>query len=368
MDKKGHSMLYNENWDKTSQRLDALWQNEIVDRCCISVIAPKTRDTVFSEPAPKTQDELRKWYLDGPTLADRWERMFEKQYYGGDGYPCLWSNFGTAGHAKYIRGAKYQFTPETVWFEPTIRDWESDMPVFDPSCAILDREVETMKYLAARGMGKYYVSMPDNCGVMDSLAHLRGTDNLLIDLIDEPEQIPPALNVMTDALKAACVRQFEVIRENNDGGCVHGWMLTRAPGTHMQLQVDFSVMISPAMYEEFAMPELEAMTNWLDYSTYHLDGQEQIRHLDMLLSLPRLNMIQWTPVAGQPPTSDFIPVLQKIQKAGKGLVLYPSKKEVEKLLDGLSPKGLFLHVRDAVDEEEAREVVKLADRMACRRP
>jgi len=194
--------------------------------------------------------------------------------------------------------------------------------------------------------------------VLDALAHLRGTDHLLFDLLEEEDHVIAAAATIQEALKDASLKQFDIIRGNNDNGSTHGWMMTWSKGRQLQLQVDFSVMISPAMYEQFAMPELEYMTNWLDNSIYHLDGQEQIRHLDMILSLKKLNAIQWTPVAGQPPTSDFIPVLQRIQKAGKGLVLIPKKHEIEKLMTGLSSRGLILVINDAEDEDEARAIVK----------
>ena len=354
-------MDYIHDWDKRKERLTALWQNEVVDRGCVAVVAPKVRNGYQYPPAPTTPEGLHRWYMDGPSIADREEARFERMFFGGDSFPLIWSNFGTAGHAKYIRNARYRFTPETVWFDPTIDDWETQAPVFDPQSPALLADNEAMRYLCERAKGRYMVSMPDNCGVLDAVAHLRGTDRLAMDLYDEPERVVPAAETLLTALKTACTQQFEILRKNNEGGVTHGWMFTWAPGPQMQLQVDFSVMISPQMYEEFALPELDAMTHFLDYAVYHLDGQEQIRHLDMILSQERLNMIQWTPVAGQPPTSDFLPVLQRIQKAGKGLVLYPAKNEVEKLLDGLSIEGLYLHVRDAEDEAEAREIVKLVE-------
>lgn len=83
----------------------------------------------------------------------------------------------------------------------------------------------------------------------------------------------------------------------------------------------------------------------------------------MILSVKKINMIQWTPVAGQPKTSDFLPVLQKIQKVGKGLVLFPGKDEIDKLLTGLSSRGLMLVINDADSEVEAREIIKKVDSM-----
>jgi hypothetical protein len=351
-------MLYKEDWDKSKVRLEALWQNEIVDRCCVSVIAPKKDSKWKFGPMPDTQEELVKFYMDGEQILKRETEKFENMYFGGDGFPIIWTNFGTAGHAKYFKGSRFQFAKDTVWFEPVIKDWEKDHLVYDPEAEILKKEYETMNFLAEQGKGKFFVSMPDNCGVLDALAHLRGTDHLLFDLLEEEDHVIAAAATIQEALKDASLKQFDIIRGNNDNGSTHGWMMTWSKGRQLQLQVDFSVMISPAMYEQFAMPELEYMTNWLDNSIYHLDGQEQIRHLDMILSLKKLNAIQWTPVAGQPPTSDFIPVLQRIQKAGKGLVLIPKKHEIEKLMTGLSSRGLILVINDAEDEDEARAIVK----------
>jgi len=58
-----------------------------------------------------------------------------------------------------------------------------------------------------------------------------------------------------------------------------------------QMQCDLSVMISPEMFNRFAMPELEELCGFLDVPVYHFDGQEPIRRLDSLLSLQNLRAI-----------------------------------------------------------------------------
>ena len=124
------------------------------------------------------------------------------------------------------------------------------------------------------------------------------------DLLDQPDEVKEAGRQMVDTLIASGDEMFEVLRENCDQGSVNGWYGTWSPGKHMQLQCDLSVMISPNMFEEFIMEELGRTTKWLDYSIYHLDGIEQTRFLDMLLSIKELNMIQWTQVEGQPDVTE----------------------------------------------------------------
>jgi len=141
-------------------------------------------------------------------------------------------------------------------------------------------------------------------------------------------------------------------------------MQTWSRGIHGQLQCDFSVMISPRHYEKFVLPELEECTSFYDNSTYHLDGQEQIRHLDLILSVKRLDNIQWTHVAGQPQMSNFINVFQRIQRAGKGLVLAPDLEEVPVLLKNLSHKGLIIVVSGLDNIDDANDLIKLAEQYA----
>ena len=81
-----------------------------------------------------------------------------------------------------------------------------------------------------------------------------------------------------------------------------------------------------------------------------------------MLSLKKLRAIQWTPVAGQPLTSNFIPVLQKIQKAGKNLILFPAHHEVEPLLDNLSSRGLHLVIDGMPNVEAAQDMMKLIEK------
>jgi len=119
-------------------------------------------------------------------------------------------------------------------------------------------------------------------------------------------------------------------------------------------------MISPSMFEGFIMPELRAQTQWMDRSTYHFDGIDQLKHLDLLLSLERLDMIQWTNVAGQPSLLNYMDVFRKIQAAGKCLLLTVQPKEIRYVMEQLSSKGLFL-LTSASSPEEADNIISMVE-------
>lgn len=137
-----------------------------------------------------------------------------------------------------------------------------------------------------------------------------------------------------------------------------------AGGKLCHIQSDFSVMISSELFDEFVKPELLAQAAWGVRSIYHVDGQEQIRHLDTILSIDSLDAIQWTSVAGQPSPVEFIPQLKRIQAAGKRLVVYPgTANEIQILLTELSSKGLLLSF-NANSSDEAQYAIKLAEKLS----
>jgi len=204
--------------------------------------------------------------------------------------------------------------------------------------------------------------MSDCTGNIDALSHLMGPDNLMFKMLEEPEEVLAALGTIQSAYRKIHETSYHLVKDVNMGGSCVGWLRTWAPGFHSQMQSDMSVMFSNDMFRQFVEPELRAQTELLDYSLYHLDGIEQIRHLDTLLSIPKLHTIQWTQVAGQPPCTDFLPELQKIQKAGKNLLIHITPQQIEPLLQNLSSRGLCLNL-SAGSQEEGEAILRRIEKL-----
>jgi hypothetical protein len=143
----------------------------------------------------------------------------------------------------------------------------------------------------------------------------------------------------------------------NDGGGVLPWMSLWAPGRIDQLANDFSALLSPGMFREMFVPDIEKMGAWTQYGMYHLDGPACMRHhLDTLLEIPCIKAIEFTPGAGAPPTltDAYLPRYRRILDSGKRLYLLAKPDEVEPLCRALPSKGLFLCTfassREAADD------------------
>ena len=349
------NMLYKQDFEQSKNRMLAFWEKEIIDRCCAAVVAPK--DGYQPPPIPKDAQGLEDHYTNPETVCKRACYTFENSFYGGHALPVIMPFLGTAGHAAYF-DIPYQFADDTIWFFPIIDDYTKNPLHFNSENPLFLKQQHLVLELTKLADGKFFVSVPDNCGSIDALCQLRDSEKLLMDLYENQEHVTESLQKILAALFQTNEIFFDLVQENNSDGTMHQWMHTYHPGRHMQLQADFSCMISPDMYEKFVLPELLASTEQLDASIYHLDGMEQVRHLDHILSVPKLSAIQWTAVAGQPPTSAFIDVFKKIQGAGKNLILFPHYNEVEFLMQQLSHKGLHLCVQGAPTQEIAEQILQ----------
>lgn len=350
-------LYYKENWDEARQRLEALWKREVIDRCCVSVRAPKkgVTDRSGKYPKPTEHEDLVRYHTDAAYVLERNEAFFESTYYAGEALPVLNPTWGDSGYAIYF-SSNYKYSHRTLWFTPVIPDWSQGMPEFNKETA--DRHVSFVNDIAKRAEGRFLLSAPDYIGNTDGLINLRGPENTMMDMLDEPEMFKTGLREIGKAVQSVGSRFFDIITKACFGGSAFAWYDSWARGRHNLVQCDFSVMISPEMFEKLVLPDLEESCSGLDCAVYHLDGQEQLRHLDMILSVKDIKMIQWTNVAGRPPVTDFIPVFKRIQKAGKGLLLFADFKQAEILLSELSSKGLYIIAGWADSEEEADSFIK----------
>ena len=336
----------NNDWPKAEERFRAFWNRELIDRCCISLRGQrKDAPPIVWPKAPEDHAGLKKYWLD-PEFNLQWRRKcFSSTCFVGEAYPASTMCLGASAMAEFF-GAKSEFKPETVWFHPVITDIVSHEWPADTSATPLYKATYGMtRNYVEKNNGEFFVGMPELGSATDNLSLLRGMQELLLDMIDSPEAVKAAIRRLVAAWQVEHGRLFELTRKCNAGGCCIPWMQIWAPGPCYQMSCDFSAIMSPEMFREFFLPEIEAYLDVNEYGVYHLDGPDELKHLDALLSLPRLKAIQWTQGAGQAPKSNprWIPYYRRIQEAGKCLILPEvAPEEVETILGLISSRGLFL--------------------------
>lgn len=371
-------MYYKEDWAAARRRLELFWkEGEIMERPCVAVFAPRKTSRLPSFPElqwgpwlggleslPDSDEEgIRRWWVDPERNYERMQLWFENTWFGGEAIPCTYVNWGAMAMASFY-GSPAIFKKTSVWYPEVIADWDEWKWSFDLATNEYWRQtLDIVKLMIERGKGRYFVGTPEFGTAGDLLSLMRGMDKLAVDLLDRPDQVKLAIDLLRDAWIALQERIFVMTRECNDGGGVLAWMSLWAPGRHSQLACDFSTVISPDQFREFFVEEIREEAAWGEYATYHLDGPDAMRsHLDTLLGIPGIQTIEWTPGAGSPPTYTpaYIPAYRKIQAAGKRLYLLAEPQEIEGLLSDLSPKGLFLCTHAETQAEGERLLERIA--------
>jgi len=345
--------------NKTIDRYKTFWAHEDTDKPMLNIIV-EDKKAIWEDNAPKTPRD--RW--ENLEARYTWSRMAMKNTkIFGDAVYSDWVNFGP-GCLSAMMGSNYVPDENTIWFgrdEFFLTDWsklenlrlQKDSPMYK-------MVTEMTRMLTERNDGSYYTGVSDLGGNLDILASLRSTWTLLTDLHDDPEMVLKAVEIIDEAWME-CYSTLRAII-NNSGQSGHTTWLGPWCGTaYYPLQCDFAAMISPEDFARFVMPSLRRASDFLDHSIFHLDGPEQIVHLDQLLSVERIDGIQWVPGDGKPPVFDktWFPMYEKIQAAGKCLVLH-GFNHIEDILfvtKNLSPKGLWLYIWLG-SEAEAEELLK----------
>ena len=251
-------------------------------------------------------------------------------------------------------GARYRYDGSTAWIEPLPELYERPLPQFDPRaepfvrlCACVQAQLDAVK-------GRAFVNPPLFLDALTTLSLLRTPAQLCLDLLERPDDVHRWRDALTRIYTDTYEWIYQRLRAAGHGEAGSFFTLM-AEGRMEAVQCDFAVMLAPAHFTEFVLPDLRATTDYLDFSLYHLDGTCQMRFLDQLASLPKLSGIQWNPEPQASSPVCWLDALREIRR--RKLCLAVSCADVAEavaLTRALGPDGLalFLPAFESADEAE----------------
>ncbi len=312
------------DFENVKKRWNAFWVGEFVER---PMICAETLKIESSEPVNLL--ETRYWnpcvgkYNEQLELIDKW---IDSTIFMYDLIPFMSADHGPDQFAAWM-GSHLKFSKNNIatnWAQPTLENWESFLPVS------LKKKNETWQsflnysaLLKKRGQEKYIVGMADLHSQMDAFSALRHPDKLCMDLYDTPDLLKKGCEQARAMYPEVYERIYSAGGMSAETGTI-GWLPLWCEGKTAVVQCDFSVFLSNKMWKEFVLPGIREEIEFLDHCFYHLDGKQQLIHLDDLLKIEKLDGIQWVPGAGQPEmfSRHWRNLLKKILDAGKKIVVY----------------------------------------------
>jgi hypothetical protein len=279
-------------------------------------------------------------------------RVLDHQTYLGEAVPYHYVERSATAMAGVLGAEMELVNKDTTWALPCFERVEQVAElVVDRQNVWYRKALEITRRSAALAHDHHYVAPYALGGMTDILAGLYGTENLLVDMIAKPRAVARAM----ERVKRIWIELFDeveaiVASSGNPGGI--GWAGVWAPGTTFPLQEDASYMISDEMFRTFCLPHLLDQMAAMDCPFYHLDGIGALSHLDTLLGIEALKVIQWVPGAGKERLDQWYEVLRRILGAGKSVQVYAEAGEVGDLVANVGARGLLVTVRASRTEAE----------------
>lgn len=361
------SLEFKPDWDETKERWKAWWSREYFGRCALAVTAP--RADAPDDPPPPAPDRVEDRWLDIEYRVALCDWTMRRTYYGGEAIPNWNSGYSGWNAIPTYLGCPVTLDDATGWWDPilgegALTDHDFRRLTIDPenwwwrhARAMLQAGVAASRGRCVVGVGAF-----GGCG--DTLAALRGTMNLLTDVMDCPDYVLQFELYLMRQWTEVYDALYEITREVTEGSTC--WNDVWSPGKFYVAQCDFSYMLSPGTFRRLFLPAIELQTRFLDHCTYHVDGVPAYAHIDALLELPGIHCLQIVPGAGKPSALHWMEMLQRIQSAGKNLELFLSPEEVRPALEHLSARGLYIRTW-CPTEEAARQLLRDAERWSVDR-
>ncbi len=349
---------WKDNWEESKRHyLDwwrgkglviSMWEHLQVDGPPHEMVSP-----------PAAAQGWNQYWFDPAWRAQNLHYQLSRSSFKADILPVANTHLGP-GSLSAILGASLEGAEDTIWIKPNPET--GDVIRLEESNPWWRLHLDLLRACATRSQGRYYVGCPDLMEGLDALIGLKGAETVLMDMALRPDILEQQLREINDIHFQVFDRIYDLIAR--DGEMAFCYFSIWGPGKVSKLQCDVSVMISERDFRRFAQPFLREQCQRIDYTLYHLDGVDAIRHLDAVLEIEELNAVQWTPGVGQPQGGDpcWYDLYRKIRKAGKSVMpCWVELDELKPLLDQVGAEGLnvLMHFRSERDIDDA---VEIADR------
>ena len=342
-----------EDWSERIDRQDACFRGEIIDRPVVVMSCGKPDSKPFEARSHASQKE--RWY-DVDFQVQRAKHDVENTLYFGDALPVTGPNLGP-DYFPALFGGEIEFERTTSYIKPWLDNWKdwNETIRYDESCEYFLKLEELYDAFLTELKGLAYVGYPDIHTGSDCLAGFRGPMNLNFDTIEAPNEILKGLRFVTDQFYKTFDHYYDKL--SAAGHPCTAWMGIVSRYKYHIPSSDFSYMISPNSFNELILDGLAEENRYFEANVHHLDGPGCRNHLDSILSIPELSMVQWVYGAGNGRASDYVDLYQKVQAAGKGVHMGIGVDELPVIMENLKPEGVWMSV-SVSSQEQAETVLK----------
>lgn len=347
------------DFGKAMERIYAWYHQEIIDRAPIRFSAHNAEYNETHVLKGRSWASLKERWWDTEYQLELFESQLENSLFNAETFPVFWPNLGPEVYSAFY-GIELIYKEVTSYSVPLIDDWKKlDWLKLDFNNPYFKKIEEMTLAALERCRGRYLVGYTDFHPGLDCAAAFRDPQQLCMDILTDPEKVHRLIEISS--------RDFQTIFDHFDdllkkhGQLSVTWMGIPSFGKMHIPSCDFAAMISPEQFNEFVLPVIQNEVKLMDHNIFHVDGKGVANHIDVLLEISEINAIQWVQGVGDDlPIMQWVPLIRKIQAAGKSVIVDLHVSELEPFMREIRPKGIFLCIdaEPGVQESVIKKVEK----------
>ena len=257
-------------------------------------------------------------------------------------------NFGTVLYPA-VAGAEAKFEKHTSWAVHTANSIDDvKLLPFDPGHPVYREYRTRLEVLLDQWNWETYLPVPsDYAGPFDILSAFLGPENLMIEMMSNPDAVRKAVDAATQFTIDVIRFEKELFRSAG----FREWSPTLfgswQPGWAGLFVEDFSALVGPHHYRDFMLEPHRRILEEFDTALFHTHSAGYKNNLEML-ALPEGVAFEFGNDPGGPDTELRLETARAIMSDGRPLMLGSwsiplPDEEMNRIVDSLPAQGLDLH-------------------------
>lgn len=348
------TMRFKPDFDECIARIYAWYEQKMTDRAPVR-FHHHNMEYERSRVVEGSWNSIEERWLDVDFQVRTFMDSLETSALEGETFPVFWPNLSAVAYNMFL-GQSAEFDNMTAWTHPCVEDLQQ-LPELK-----IDREGKYFKAIEAltsraldRAQGQFMVGYTDMYAGIDCAAGLRGPEKMCMDLIMDPDGVHGLIARAYEEYPSV-YDGFDKVLKKHDQLSVT-WMNLPSFETFNVLACDFSVNISPDHFDEFCMPVIRKEAELSTHNVFHMDGPGVAKNVDSILTLPKLAAVQWVQGIGDArPIMQWIPLIRKIQEAGKSVIVDLQLDELDEFMSKVDPMGIMFWI--PAEPKDQKDVLK----------
>ena len=336
--------------DRAMQRLHAWLNHEILDRVPVQFHRQDMTNKI--DKSISKWDSLKARWFDSEYQINKFIDSIQNREFLAESFPVFWPNLGPDVYAAFY-GIELEYADETSYAIHTNEPIPGliDTLRFSTENSYFKKLEEMTELALGMSEDSYFVGYSDFHPGFDTVAAWRNPETVCLDILLDPEGVKQLLKKSTDDFQFVFDHFHHLLSKHNQPSV--NWMEVPVSGKFHVPSCDFAALISQEDFNEFYLPLLQEEVKKMDYNVFHLDGRGVAKNIDVLLSIPEINAIQWVQDVGNDQAIEqWKPLIKKIQAAGKSVQVFLQPDELTGFMWDMKPEGIMLTIPSSGHDEE----------------